>query len=51
MPMKPRCFKCDDAFWEYLDYYAKKLNISKAELIRRSVNFYITYLKNKRLIE
>jgi len=49
--MKPRTFKCDDAFYDYLSHYAKKLNISKAELIRRSVTFYITYLKNKKIVD
>lgn len=43
--------KSDDTFYEMLNDMVKKLNISKSELIRRSVTHYQDTLKEQQLKE
>jgi len=51
MPMKPFTIKIDDDLRNYIRYWSKKLGISMSELIRRSVVYYITYIKNKKKMD
>ena len=49
--MKTITLKTDDTFFEHITVLAKNLNLTKSELIRRSVREYENFIKKQALKE
>ena len=49
--MKTITLKADDTFFEHITTLAKNLNLTKSELIRRSVREYENFIKKQALKE
>ncbi len=49
--MRTITLKTDDAFFDHVTLFARNLNLTKSELIRRSIKEYENFIKNQALKE